>query len=289
MPRPSLIIVLSIILAALLGIVAYFAEGYWQATLLGIATVFFTIAASEALVAYRGLLDRPIFYVTLLTVGVAALIGTTLYLGYSLINLTRVRPYPLASGLIADFTGGTGGMPRTALGTQCAIVSDSAQDLDSRIGYKRIDADSNGNGFLRLTFELKSQTDATPFAGIFCSFSFFPEIPYDVSRFRNLAFVMRGNEAAPPFSVHVTLYSHRGSAPQMNYVFPSYPIAASDVSKDWKVFSVPFYEFRPPAFSHADAAFDPGSAYRVAFVVFGKPHSDVTGSIDLDDIKFAMN
>ena len=285
MQRPFFMIALNLLVAIVVGTVAYFLDGYWQAALIGTSTVFLTIAASEILASYRDRLERPIFYVTLLTLGIAVLIGTTLYLAFTLVSLTKVQPYP-TDGIIADFFSGTGGYARTSRNTQCAMISDSALNLDSRIGYKRIDVGPTGKGFLRVSFELKSQTDATPYVGIYCSFSHFPEIPFDVSKFKNLDFNMRVAPNAP-ISVQVALYSRRPLGLSESYVFPSYQIPQEDLSLQWKPYFIPFYEFRAAKFTKTNISFDPEAAYRVAFLIFGRPRSDTTAFIDLADIRFA--
>lgn len=288
MPRASIGIVLFLAVGALLGATAYFTEGFWQATLIGVATVFLTLGASEALSSYRQELNRPIFYVTLLTMGIAALIGTTLYLAYRLINLTKVPPYPaFTHGMIADFNGGTNSKPHTLFGTECAIVSDSSHNLDSHLTYKLIDAGRDGQGYLELAFHLQSDSGETPFAGIYCSFSYFPELPYDVSRFHKLSLRIRGVAADPPYVVRAVLYSGTPSYAFRSYAVPSYEIRPAELSSNWDdPLVIHFDDFHPAKFFRSDARFDPRHAYRVGFVISGKPGSAIDGKVDLDDIGF---
>ncbi len=267
---------------------AYFTEGYWQAALIGAATVFLTLAVTEALTGYRDQLEKPIFYVTLLTVGIAVLIGTALYLGYSLLRVTKIEPFPaFTHGMIADFTGGSSGKPHTTLGTQCALISDSSQNMGSTISYKRVDHDKNGDGYLRVSFHLVSTTDDTPFAGIFCSFSYFPEVPYDVSYFHKLSFNIQSEDARPAYTVRAVLYSGTPSYDHKNYVMPSYAVDPAELADGWgHPVIAHFDDFHPARFFGSGAAFDPHKAYRVGFVIFGKPRTTIDGAIDLDNIAF---
>lgn len=288
MPRTSIGIGILFLVGAVLCVIAHFTEGYWQATLIGVATVFFTLAATEALNNYRDQFVRPIFYVTLLTIGLAALIGTTLYLTYRLINMTRVPSYPaFAKGMIADFNGGTGSKPHTVFGTECAIISDSSHNLDSHLTYKLLDPDHNGEGHLELSFHLESNSDDTPFTGIFCSFSFFPEVPYDVSYFHKLSFRIRSVETHPSYVVRAVLYSGTPSYQGRSYAMPSYEVTPGELSSSWdNPLVVHFDDFHPAKFFRSDARFDPHHAYRIGFVVVGKPGSTADGKIDVDDIAF---
>ncbi len=291
MPRPSLTIFLSLLVAVLLSAGAYFAEGFWQAALLGLATVFITLAASEGYTHYRAQLERPVFYITLLTVMIALFVAATLYLAYALISLTRVAPFP-NDGLIANFRSGPGGHAYTAQGTQCSLISDSAFNLDSRVWYKRLDSDSDGNGFLRLGFELKSATDSAPYVGLSCAFSFPPTIVYDASMYKSLQFKLRVSPEVlqDHLAIGVALYSKDlPEGLRRQYAFPSWRVDDNDLSTQWKTYTVPFSWFHAPKYANADISLDPAQIFQMGFVVTGKARADLTGSIDLTDIRFTKD
>ncbi len=303
MKRIATLVFVPVLIAACLFVVAYFREGYWREIFVGIGLVALAFAADQAIN------EAPQFAAVaakrLPTILATLFLLSTVYLGYlAFANTTRPccsspppPPYPIASGLIADFSSVYGGPAETRLETQCSLMSDSAQssstnDLASRIAYSRVDGDHYGDGYLRIRYELVSRGKGTSFVGIYCPFSFPPAEVFDASMFHSVKFRVRmaGRLPAKLPTVRVIVYSRNlpHEAKEL-YAFPEVDVLRSDLTTNWSEVVAPFEKFHAPPYVTYQVSLDPSSVFQIGFLLEGEPQAISVGELDLDDIRFSKD
>jgi len=278
------LVILPLCLAVVFGISAFFLKDFWQSMMVaGVgAALAPPIQVAAHFLRFYGLAVRR--YVPL--IGFCILTGMTAYFGYSLWQLTRPVPYPRPDGTIIDFKSGPGGPALTVLGTQCSLLSDSANNLKSTVSYNRIDEPQRGVGFLRIFYNLQSTSASEPYAGIYCPFSIYKPLQFDVSIFSGVHVKVRwGRDRSQPSpDVSIVLYSR--SPEGATYLFPTYMIPAQRINESWNDIRATFEEFVSPPHADVPVRFDANSAYQIGFVLEGLPHSTALGQLDIADVNF---
>jgi hypothetical protein len=198
-----------------------------------------------------------------------------------------VPPYPRPDGLVANFVTGPGGPPRNVFGLHFSQFSDSVWNLASKVWHRRMDQEgTRGEGFLRIYYQLVSESDREPFVGVFTDFSV-PATARDLSAFRRLAVRMRiGQQHDPPIKVALFVYST--NVANWENGTPTYLIEPQDLRQEWTSITVMFDRFGPSNTSTdgETARLDPARIVRVGIHITGTPMNTAHGHIDVDEIKF---
>lgn len=209
---------------------------------------------------------------------------------YSLIPFLHSLPkaYPRQDGVVADFVGGPGSAARNAMGPHFSILSDSAWNSESKCWYQRLtEAGSRTHGYLRLHYQLLSQTDREPYVGIYTDFSFPPPQCYDIRAYRDLTITVRLGQPLAESSVHLVVVLFSSNVDNPDYAFPARDLKPQELSTDWTTLKIPLSHFAAPKWVNYPVPLDLKSVYRLAVVVYGEPHSETSGHIDIRDIRFA--
>lgn len=219
----------------------------------------------------------------------AAGLGVGLLLAWSTraMGHESAASYPGTDGLVADFASGRGGPIRTAFGTHISLLSDSVWNLKSKVWYERVDESSaEGNGFLRIHYQLEPVGATGPYTGIYFDFSTPPPVVYDLTRFRRIAMRLRSapSSTANPIDIAVTLYSLNQT--NFEYAFPTWHVPRQNLRSEWTPVAGAFSDFQRPAFVSYQVQLDPSRVYRVALVISADRLEPVHGHLDVDDIRF---
>lgn len=255
----------------------------------GIALVAVGLFASLCIASVERLSQQVVFrvltHIAIAAVGV--LIGLVVSRYSSRSADVPVLPYPRADGLIADFASGPGGPARSALGTQFSIFSDSVFNVGSKIWYERLDEpNTNGNGFLRIHYQLEPSSALGPYVGLYVDFSTPPPVSYNLSQFRRVAMRLRSEPSSTvnPIDVAVVLYS--ANVTNFEYAFPRWQVPRQNLRPEWTAVNGAFADFLSPPFVSYDVTLDPARTYRLGLLISAERPEPVHGHIDVDDLRF---
>lgn len=198
----------------------------------------------------------------------------------------RTASFP-TRGLIADFVTGAGGPARTVVGTQFSIMSDSTWNLDSKCWYRRLTDELDGCGYLRVYYQLKSDSEVLPYVGIHADFSLPPARPFDVSGFHMLSIRMRLGQPVDTSPITVALVLYSANVRNPDYAYPVYYVPSRPLTTEWQIVHAPFSEFGPPNWVNYTVELDPKQVFRVAILVCGRPKDETFGHVDIRDICFS--
>ena len=189
-------------------------------------------------------------------------------------------PYPIDNGLIADFNGSEGAGALTSCGIPFSLMSDSSQNMESKIWYNRIHKELNQYGFVRIYYQLNPHSYHEGYVGIFFDFTLPPAQSVNLEGYSGVRFKMKINQEAGNYpKIRVVLYSDNVK----NYQY-AYPIATVNPNSQWNTYNIPFEEFTCPPFVYHHVTLDKSRLFRFAFVIVGS--EKVHGNIDVDDIMF---
>ncbi len=159
---------------------------------------------------------------------------------------------------------------------------------NSKCWYQNV-CSKDGACFLRIFYQLESDGEHIPYAGVFTDFSHPPSKQFDISQFKILALRVRINQppAVPPVEVFLGI-------PTANFVevgmydYYEYQIPNHELQSDWIEVEAPLSKFQIPDWSSRGdiPEFDTKHAFRFTIAIKG-PKAGVThGSIEIDDVRF---
>jgi len=229
-----------------------------------------TIAAS----VYKIELKRLLLILFWLIPGLVAVVFIILY--YRNANFV---PAPIASNLIADFKGSKGTGALTAFGLPFSMMSDSSQNMGSKVWYERVHDDPQTGGFLRVYYQILPMQGREGYVGLYADFSPPPAKPVSLSKYHGVSFRMRINqEMGKHPEVRFVLYSENVKSTEY-----AYPIARVQPDNQWRDYDIPFNKFVSPPHAFNAVHLDPGRVFRFAFVLVGD--AEIHGHVDIDEIK----
>ena len=98
---------------------------------------------------------------------------------YRNINSINV-PKPIPSNVIADFKGSKGTGALTAFGLPFSMMSDSSQNMASKVWYERVHLDSQKGGFLRVHYQIEPMKGREGYVGLYADFTLPPAEPVNL-------------------------------------------------------------------------------------------------------------
>jgi hypothetical protein len=226
------------------------------------------------------------------TGGVAVAAGGVLALAFALFWLATTprclatAPFPRKDGVIADFGGAPGGPPRSGMGLQFSLLSDSSWNLPSIIRYERVSEDGARGGFLRIHYELISQGARESFVGVYVDFSYPPPCSFDVSSYSKLTALVRVGQPSEGLALSFVLYSEGPAVAYFDYAFPVYEVPQHAIRQQWTSLNMPLREFKEPNFSTTRMRLDDRKVYRLGIVLKGPVDRTIHGHLDVDDLRF---
>lgn len=263
-------------------VIGYFLEGFTQAVVLAFGaglSIEPVISKVEDVVSYgriKFFLRSTLFIIVVFS---AFIIGW--YLGYPL-----PEKYPRSDGLVADFTTGAGGPARNALGESFTVILDSDNNQISKCWYENISSE-DGNGFLRIYYQLIPLYDRTSYVGVFTDFSHPPPKLFDVSYFSKVNLRIRLGQPIEPSNLGVFVVLATANVQGAGwYDYCEYQIPWHALQSEWIVVKAPFDKMSTPPWSPRKTKLDPKRAFRLSILIKGKPGPQQHSHIDIDDIKF---
>ena len=221
-------------------------------------------------------IKRLLVPLSIFIISVVALVFIILY--YRNINKVSI-PDKIAYDVIADFKGSKGTGALTAFGLPFSIMSDSSQNMESKIWYERIHGDPKTGGFLRIHYQFLPYRDREGYVGIYADFTLPPANPVSLLEYDGISFRMRINQEIGNYpEIRVVLYSD--NIKNMEY---AYPIARVQPAKQWGYYNIPFSKFESPPHAFKHVELDPGRVFRFAFVLVSD--SEIHGQVDIDELK----
>ena len=191
---------------------------------------------------------------------------------------TSVPNYPITNGLIADFNGPAGAGALTSYGLPFSLMSDSSQNMESKVWYHRTNEGTTQNGFMKIFYQLIPSSNREAYVGVYFDFSLPPAQPVNLSKYSGVRLKMRINQESNDFpEIRVVLYSDNIK----NYEY-AYPIARIFPTNQWNTYTIPFGDFTSPPHAYNIASLDKSRVFRVGIIIIG--NSEKHGNIDIDDI-----
>ena len=191
-------------------------------------------------------------------------------------------PYPIDGGLVADFNGPEGAGALTSYGLPFSLMSDSSQNMESKVWYARVYDRVDQNHFAKIYYQLNPSSGHEGYAGIYFDFTLPPAKPVNLDEYGGVRFRMRINQQDDSYpNIRIVLYSKNIQNPQY-----AYPMAPVRPTSEWNTYSIPFADFTSPphAHNHESVILDKRRVFRFALVIVG--NDKVHGNIDVDDIAF---
>lgn len=195
-------------------------------------------------------------------------------------NIDRITvPKPIPSNVIADFRGSKGTGALTAFGLPFSMMSDSSQNMTSKVWYERVHSDSQTGGFLRVHYQIEPIKGREGYVGIYADLTLPPAEPVSLLAYHGISFRMRiSQETGDLPEIRVVLYSR--NVRNMEY---AYPIARVQSDKQWRNYDIPFSKFASPPHAFSTVQLDQGCVFRFAFVLVAD--KEIHGHLDIDEIK----
>lgn len=221
------------------------------------------------------------------------LVGAGFYTGWWL-GHPHIHKYP-ADGMIADFNGGAGGSAYNVFNGTFSVIVDSDLNEDSKCWYKRISVNtgatpSEGNGFLRVYFQLIPKEDSVAYAGVYTDFTHPPSQPLDVSRFSSVKFRLRMGQTLQESDVRMVVVLCTANVQGSGmYDYAECQVPEYELQTTWVDINAPFSQMKGPPWSSRrnSIRLDPSQAFRICIVVKGKIGAQAHGYFDVDDIRFS--
>jgi len=220
--------------------------------------------------------ERLIVSLLILIPSAVALVIVILYYR----NVDRITaPNPIAYNVIADFKGSKGTGALTAFGLPFSMMSDSSQNMASKVWYERVHSDPQSGGFLRIHYLLVPIKGREGYVGIYADFTPPPAKPVSLLAYHGISFRVRiDQETSNLPEIRLVLYSD--NIKNMEY---AYPIARVQPDKQWRNYDIPFSKFESPPHALSNVELKPGRVYRFAFVLVSD--NEIHGHLDIDEIK----
>lgn len=201
---------------------------------------------------------------------------------------SRFTPYPRADGLVADFTAGLGRPAKTVFDTEFSLLSDSSSNLGSHVSYTReVDRDAKeGQGFMRIRYDLEPSKSVEGFVGVYADFSFPPPRTFDVSRFDTIELRVRLPRSASEADVNVRFVLFSANVDTKTYAYPSVTLPLSAAAGEWQNLSIRLCDLTDPPFRTDLVSCDSRQVFRFAFVIVNRSAARNQSHLDIDEIRF---
>ena len=185
----------------------------------------------------------------------------------------------ISKNVIADFKGSNGTGALNSFGLPFSMMSDSSQNMKSKIWYQRVHRDGQQEGFLRIYYQIEPHLDHDGYVGIYSDFTLPPAVPVSLSKYNGVRLKMRINqEIGVHPEIRIVMYSDNIKNPEF-----AYPIALVKPTKQWNEYNIPFSQFEPPPFAFTPVELDVERVFRFAFVLVSS--YEIHGHVDIDDIE----
>jgi len=211
-------------------------------------------------------------------------------------RLAPNQTYP-QHGLIATFTNSNDPVVLTSLGEQLSLISDSAYGGSSLVRYERLSLNgSEGDGFLRIHYQLEPSGSKTPYVGVYANFSN-PVKSFDVSGFSGVRVKMRAVAAKGPVPTYYFQLCDMSVAGNGNYGWKEVKLETAPVENDnfvtveqpFSRFDYPIWvspEKRQPLRPGDHYKFDPRQVFRFIVKIQGVKDTESEGTLDIDELAF---
>lgn len=194
---------------------------------------------------------------------------------------------------IAHFNSGTGAPARTANGEHISICSDSAWNGKSWIAYQRVDGTNEGEGFLRVHYDLQAAEGKRPYVGLFWNLDAQGR-PVDISRFSAIRLRVRNSpaltavEELDPSEIQIFLGLKDDSIAhgEDKYAAAEAQILHEPLGGEWRTIQVQLSDLKTAAWANQARRLDLKSVVQMIVAIKGREGSKQSGVIDLDALEF---